>query len=108
MRQDAGIVFRVRRDFRDCDVTRRVDEFLELPVCHRMAIDPEPVDRHAMDRRFLRIVLVGAHAERAAGDPDHVLMIRRVRDMTCNVGAIDAFLHEVVHRLILRVTDWRQ
>jgi len=54
-------------------VTRRVDEFLELPVRHGMAIDPEAVDRDAMNRRFLRIVLVGAHAKRAAGKPNHAI-----------------------------------
>jgi hypothetical protein len=28
--------------------------------------------RHAMNRRFLGVMIVGAHAERAAGNPDHV------------------------------------
>ena len=78
VRQDAGIVLRVGRNLRDRDVTRRVDEFLELPVRHRMAIDPEAVDRDAMNRRFLRIVLVRAHAERAAGNEQHVLGRRAV------------------------------
>jgi len=29
--------------------------------------------RHAMDRRFFRIMVVGAHLEGAAGDPDHAV-----------------------------------
>ena len=86
VRQDAGIVLRVGRDLGEGDVTGRVDEFLELPVRHRRAVDPEAVDRDAMNRRFLRIVPVRSHAERAAGDPDHVLMIRRVETRLATSG----------------------
>ena len=39
-----------RRAFRDCDVTRRADEFLELFVRHRGRIHPESVDAHTMNR----------------------------------------------------------
>ena len=69
---DAGIVLRIGRDLGEGDVPGRADELLELPVRHRSAVDPEAVDRDAMDRRFLRIMPVRAHAERAALDPDHV------------------------------------
>jgi hypothetical protein len=40
----------------------------ELPVRHRRAIHPEPIDRDAMDRRFFGIMLVRSHAERASGN----------------------------------------
>jgi len=36
------------------------------------AVDPESIDGHAMHRRFFGIVIVGAHAKRAARDPEHV------------------------------------
>ena len=72
VRQRAGIVLRIGRDLGEGDVAGRVDEVLELPVGHRRAVDPEAVDGDAMDRRLFRIVLVRSHAERAAGNPDHV------------------------------------
>ena len=72
MRQRAGIIFRIGRDLGHGFVAGRLDEGLELPVRHRRSVDPEAVDRHAMDRRFLRIVTVGSHAKGAAGNPDHV------------------------------------
>ena len=68
VRQRAGIILRIGRNFRKGDVAGRLDEFLELPVCHRRAVDPEAVDGDAMGRRLFGIMLVGAHAERAAGD----------------------------------------
>ena len=71
VRQRAGIVLRVGRDLGEGDVAGRLDEFAELPVRHRRAVDPEPVDRDAMDRRLFRIVPVGAHAEGAAGNEQH-------------------------------------
>ena len=74
MRQRAGIVIRVGRDFREGDVAGRPHEILELPVRHGRAVDPEFFHRDAMDRRFLRIVPVRSHAERAAGNEEHVRM----------------------------------
>jgi hypothetical protein len=53
----------------------RVNEFLELPICHGMGIDPEVTDGDAMNRRFFRIMLVGSHAERTARNPDHAFGI---------------------------------
>src|SRR5215469_8502227 len=50
----------------------RVDERLELSVRHRRAVDPEAIDRGAMRRRLLGIMVVGSHTERATGNPDHV------------------------------------
>jgi len=54
------------------DVARRLDESLELAVRHRRAIDPEAADRHAMDRRLFGVMVIRAHGECAAGNPDHV------------------------------------
>jgi hypothetical protein len=53
-------------------VAGRFHKRLELAVRHRRRIDPEAVHGCEMDRRFLRVVIVGSHAECAAGDPDHV------------------------------------
>ncbi len=47
-------------------------EGLELTVGHRRSVDPEAIHRYAMDRRFFGIMIVRAHAEGAAGNPDHV------------------------------------
>ena len=79
VRQRAGIVLRVRRNLGERDVTGLFYEFLELPVRHRRAVDPEAIDRHAMDRRLFGIVVVGSHAERAAGNEDHFTGPARVR-----------------------------
>ena len=46
---------------------------LNCAVRHRRAIDPEGVDRHAVDRRFFGVMIVGTHAEGAAGNRDHVV-----------------------------------
>jgi hypothetical protein len=37
----------------------------------RRAIHPEPVDRDAMNRRFLKVMLVRSRAECTAGDEEH-------------------------------------
>ncbi len=57
VRQRARIILRIGRDLREGLVTGRVHESLELAVGHRRAVDPEAVDRHAMGRRFLGIVI---------------------------------------------------
>ena len=36
-----------------------------------MLLHPEAADRHGTDGRFFRIGLIGAHVERAAGNPAH-------------------------------------
>jgi hypothetical protein len=76
MRQRAGILFWIGRNFRKCFMPGGADEFLELPIGHRRAIDPEAVDRDAMDRRLFRVMPIGSHAERAAGDENHVRLWR--------------------------------
>src|SRR6185437_10868897 len=50
----------------------RLRKLPELPVGDRRAVDPEFADSDAVDRCFLRIVPIRPHAERAAGNPDHV------------------------------------
>ena len=86
VRQRAGIILRIGRDFGEGDVAGGFDEFLELPVGHRRAVDPEAVDADAMRRRLFRIMLVRSHAERAAGNEDHVRMGRLLRPLrSCNV-----------------------
>ena len=75
-RRDIGWI---RGDFGERHVPRRLDETRELFVRDRMAIHPEAVHRDAMHRPLFDVVLVGSHAERAAGDPDHVRMRGRAR-----------------------------
>ena len=79
MRQRARIIVRVRRNLGKGDVVGCLDEFLELPVCHRRSVHPERVNRDAVDRRLLRIVPVRAHAERAAGNEHHVGLTQTLR-----------------------------
>src|SRR5262245_4028510 len=72
VRQRARIVLRVRLDLREGDVAGGVDELAELAVRHRRAVDEEAIDGDAMDRRLLRIMMVGSHVEGATRNPDHV------------------------------------
>ena len=72
VRQSARIIIRIWHDLGEGDIAGRIDEFAELAVCNWNAIDPERVDRHAMNWRLVRIVPVRSHAERTAGNPDHV------------------------------------
>jgi hypothetical protein len=54
-------------------VVGSLDERLELPVRHWMAIHPEAIHGNAMRRGFFRIMLVRSHAKSAAGYPDHFI-----------------------------------
>ena len=67
VRKRAGIVLRIRRDFRNGDMSRRLDELLELPVRDGRPVDPEVVDGHAMNGSLFGIMLVRSHSERAPG-----------------------------------------
>ena len=87
VRENSGIILRIRRNLRDGDVTRLIDEFLELAVRHRMPVDPEAVDLDAMDRRFLGVMPVGAHAERAARNEQHLRRIRTAASFECRQGS---------------------
>src|SRR4029078_1510821 len=53
-------------------VPGRLNERPELAIGDRRAVDQEISDGDAMHRRFFWIVLVRSHAERTAGNPDHV------------------------------------
>jgi hypothetical protein len=72
MRQRAGVVLCIGRNLRERDVARRLDELAELAVGDGSGVHPEPIDSHPMDRCFLGVMLIRAHGERAAGEPDHV------------------------------------
>jgi hypothetical protein len=72
VRQRARVVLGIGRDLGPGDVAGRLDEGPKLRIRHGCRIDPESVDFDAMDGRLLRIVVIGAHAEGAAGNPDHV------------------------------------
>ena len=71
MRQRAGIILRIGRNLRKGDVAGRLDEFFELPVRDRYAVDEERIDRHGMDRRLFGIMLVRPHPEGTTGNRDH-------------------------------------
>jgi hypothetical protein len=58
VRQSDRIVLRIRCDLGKGDMAGRPDELAEFAVCHGSAIDPEGIDRHALDQRLLRIMLV--------------------------------------------------
>src|SRR5215216_249632 len=73
VRQRAGIILCVWLDLGEGDVTGSIDELAKVAVRHRRAVDPERIDRDAMNGRFFGIVFVGAHAERAAGYCNHVV-----------------------------------
>jgi hypothetical protein len=86
VRQRAGIILRIGRNLGERLVAGGFDEFLELPVGHRRTVDPEAVDGDAMRRRLFRIMLIRSHAERAAGNEDHIRMGRLLRPLRrCNV-----------------------
>src|ERR1700758_1633374 len=72
VRQRAGIIFRIGWNLSESHMSGSADKFLELPVGHRCAINPEIADGGAMDRRFFGIMSIRSHAESAAGDLDHI------------------------------------
>ncbi len=69
-------VGRVQRPFGHGDVPGRLHESTEVGDRDGMLVHPEPIDADRMDRSLLGVELVGAHEERAAGDPGHVLCRR--------------------------------
>ncbi len=68
----ARVIGRVRRNLGKRHMARRGNERLKRRNGDGSSIHPESADRHLVDRAFLRIVLVGAHAECAAGNPHHI------------------------------------
>jgi len=66
-----------------------MDEFAEFTVGNGNDIDPECIDRHAMDWRLARILPVRPHEEGAAENPHHTsvsveLYRRTVRPRQCD------------------------
>src|SRR4249920_1329363 len=86
----------------------RAHKFPELAIGDRCAIDPEFANGDAMYRRFFRIVLVRSHAERAAGNPDHVSGVdaRRLGHLARHAEARLGFRPRVLaHMVMLRVSE---
>src|SRR4029077_1361974 len=72
-----------------------LDEFTKLFIGDRVLIHPKAIDGHFMRRRFFRIVLVGSHEKRAAGNPDHIRERWPTRFRLClsNRSHGDALVH---------------
>src|SRR4051812_24405935 len=79
MGKGSRVILRVWCDLRIGDISGLPDEVAEFAVGDRSAIDPESVDFHRMNRRFLGVMLVRPHIKNAAGDPDHVDISRYLR-----------------------------
>ena len=93
----ARIVVGVRGNLGERHVPRRIHERLEERVGHRRAIHPEAVDGHPMDGTLLRIVILGTHLERPAGDPHHIG--KRRGAWRCDGGTGGGLLHnQLWHR----------
>jgi hypothetical protein len=94
VRQGTRVVTGIGPRLRDRDVAGRLGETAELPVGDRHPVDPEPVDGHPMNRRLLRVVPVGPHAERASRDKDHVPRYALARfEFGCEFRTIHGRLH---------------
>ncbi len=76
LRQGAGVVGGVRRHLGEGHVAGLVDEVGELVVGDGVDVDPERPDDHLVDRRFLRVVAIGAHPVAPTGEVDHVDRVR--------------------------------
>jgi DNA-binding phage protein len=61
VRQRAGIIVRIGLDFSEGNVAGGVDELGEFSIGHRRAVDPEIVDRDAVDRCLLRVGSLAEH-----------------------------------------------
>ena len=72
----AGITLGFGHLLCDRHVPGRLHEPRELEVGDRVLVEPEAPDRHVADGRLLRIVVLGAHGERAARNPAHALPLR--------------------------------
>src|SRR3954447_14894185 len=77
VRQGAWIVLRVRRYLGDGDIAGGLDKLAELTVSHRIGIDKETIDPHAVRWRLFRVMLVGAHPELATLEPYHIAAVMR-------------------------------
>ena len=63
----------VTSQLREADVAGCIYKAEKLAVGYGGTVDPEPIDIDPMRRRLLRVVVVGAHMERTAGNPNHPL-----------------------------------
>ena len=86
-----------RRDFSDrqWNFGKRLvgggpDEFFELPVGYRGAVDPKAVETDPVDWRFFRIMLIRTHSEPTARYPNHV----RRRRLLCTLHCERTLTHE--------------
>ena len=71
VRKSAGIIRRIGLGLGNRHMTGCLDEAAKFPIGDRDTVNPEGVDRDAMDRRFFGIMSIRTHPERAAGDLDH-------------------------------------
>src|SRR5262245_18437507 len=71
VRQSPGILPGIRNTLSDGYVARVISKPSELGIRDEMLVHPESAHSLFVDGRFLRIVMVGAHQERAAGYPRH-------------------------------------
>ena len=72
LRRRAGIVGGIQRPLGHGDIDGRLDEFRELTIGDGQGVDEEGTDLDAMLRRFLGVVPIRPHKERAALDVDHL------------------------------------
>jgi len=71
MWQGSRVILRIWLQLRKGYVAGCIDEAEKIAIGDRGAVDPEPVDLHPVRRRLFRIVVVGSHMERVAGNPNH-------------------------------------
>jgi len=65
------MLLRIEPALGDGDMVRRLDEPCELGIRHLVTVDPEAPDRHFVRGALFRALVVVAHREAAALDPDH-------------------------------------
>src|SRR4030095_13961637 len=82
-------------------MTGGLHEAHEREVCDRVLIHPEAFDGCRMGRRLLGVVLVRAHGECAAGDPDNVLARISIPSRPARLGSFDQGLRFVAAMMVL-------
>ncbi len=91
LRQRARVLRRIRWDLAERHVAGGFDEAPELRVGDRCDVHPETIDMDPVRRRFLRVVMVRAHAVGTARNPDHA----RIRGLHRRYRDFDAGIHGV-------------
>ena len=100
LRIRVGIERRVERALGQRYVLRLADEPAELRRSDRCLVHPEAVDRDVMNRALLGVEVLGAHRERAAGNPAHA-RTRRLPGRVCRASLLlpgHRFLHQPSRR----------